>query len=353
MRLISPLQSSELDQVVVITAIFCMIAAYVAVLYTFWRRKTVRWIILVFMLVSIFIAPSFALAAVLGAIFSKIDQSKPLNSNKKLELMMWSVTGGVLVICLTLADLRVIPVLVAIAITIASLAVNGLVGCFIMWCLLGPPRYLEFIQQAKAEQNEVLAAQALRREIKQNKTRNTKATEDSVREAKKLLGPMPESGWQYLDHTIYIQTHARLEFAHPYMRELLSPFLPPDWDCFVDGKMVGLNFATAFYAKRNGVAFVLKQVAAREGRIVRLAEEEQATRPMLHSYQDQGRSVELFATKKSGLFEPEGWTCMVDGQLVGFGFRSLGKAKSNAYLYTRNRLGPRSRAEWPWEEPDC
>jgi hypothetical protein len=73
MRLISPLQSSELDQVVVITGIFCMIAAYLAVLYTFWRRKTVRWIILIFMLVSIFIAPSFAVAAVLGAIFSKID----------------------------------------------------------------------------------------------------------------------------------------------------------------------------------------------------------------------------------------------------------------------------------------
>ena len=79
---------------------------------------------------------------------------------------MWSVTGGVLMIYLTLADLRVIPVLVAIAITIASLAVNGLIGCFIMWCLLGPTRYLEFIKQAKSEQNEVLAAKALRREAK-------------------------------------------------------------------------------------------------------------------------------------------------------------------------------------------
>jgi hypothetical protein len=83
-------------------------------------------------------------------------------------------------------------------------------------------------------------------------------------------------------------------------------FQPPDWSCFVDGKLVGLNFATAFYAKRNGVAFVLKQIAAREGRTIRLAEEEQATRPKLQSYQEQGQRVELFVTEKSGLFVAEG-----------------------------------------------
>jgi len=154
------------DQEVVIVAIACMIAAHLAVLYAFWRRKRERWIILIFTLVSVFIAPTFAAAAILGAAFSRIDRSKPLNSNKKLELMMWSVTGGVFVTCWTLAQLKVIPLWVAIAITIASLAVNGLVGCFIMWCLLGPTRYVEFIQQAKAEQNEVLAARALRRETK-------------------------------------------------------------------------------------------------------------------------------------------------------------------------------------------
>jgi len=117
-------------------------------------------------------------------------------------------------------------------------------------------------------------------------------------------------------------------------------FLPPDWSCFVDGKLVGLNFATAFDAKRNGVAFVLKQIAAREGRIIRLAEEEQATRPKLQSYQERGQRVELFETEKSSL-GPKGWTCMVDGELVGFGIRSRGKAWTNAFLYTMNRLGRR------------
>jgi hypothetical protein len=152
------------DQDVVILAIACMIAAYLAVLYAFWRRKKGRWIILIFTLVSVLVAPTFAVAAVLGAILSKVDQSKPLNSNKTLELLMWSVTGAVFVICLTLTDFRVIPLWLTVGITIASLAANGMIGCFIMWCFLGPTRYLEFIQKAKAEQNEVLAAQALRRE---------------------------------------------------------------------------------------------------------------------------------------------------------------------------------------------
>jgi ABC-type proline/glycine betaine transport system permease subunit len=112
------------DQEIAIIAIAFGIAAYLAVLYAFWRRKRDRWIIFIFTLVSIFIAPTFALVAILGAAFGKIDQSKPLNSNKKLELMMWSVTDGVFVICLTLADLQLIPLWVAIAITIASLAVK-------------------------------------------------------------------------------------------------------------------------------------------------------------------------------------------------------------------------------------
>jgi hypothetical protein len=90
-------------------------------------------------------------------------------SNKKLELLTWSVTGAIFVICLTLTDFRVIPLWLTIGITIASLAVNGLIGCFIMRCFLGPTRYLEFIQTAKAEQNEVLAAQALRREDKRKR----------------------------------------------------------------------------------------------------------------------------------------------------------------------------------------
>jgi hypothetical protein len=159
----------SLDQEVVIIGIACLIVDYLAFLYAFWRRKKGRWTVLFFALVSIFIAPTFAVASVLAAISSKIDQSQPLNSNKKLELMMWSVTGGVFVTFLTLADLKVIPLWGAVAITIASLAVNGLVGCFIMWCFLGPTRYLEFIRQAKTEQNEVLATQALRRENKAQK----------------------------------------------------------------------------------------------------------------------------------------------------------------------------------------
>ena len=177
------------------------------------------------------------------------------------------------------------------------------------------------------------------------------ATEDTIKEARKLSEPVTDqlvdgTVWaeyaNYLGHSIYIQTHKRLEFAHPYIRELISLLLPPDWDCFVDRKKVGLNFATPFYAKRNGVAFVLKQVAAREGRTIRLAEEEQATRPKLHSYQERGQRVELFVTEKSGLFGPKGWTCMVDGELVGFGFRSRRKAWSNAFLYTMNRKSSRA-----------
>ena len=67
------------------------------------------------------------------------------------------------------ADMHSIPFWLTVGITIASLAVKGLIGCFIMWCFLGPTRYLEFIQTATAEQNEVLAAQALRREDKRQR----------------------------------------------------------------------------------------------------------------------------------------------------------------------------------------
>jgi hypothetical protein len=148
-----------------------------------------------------------------------------------------------------------------------------------------------------------------------------------------------ETGWQYRGQTIHIQTHARLEFAHPLFRELFAPLLSPDWDCFVDRKLVGLYFGSAAVARNNGKAFVLKQAMAQEGNPMRLPEEEQVVRPKLVSYKLKGRTVDIFLTKKSTLFEPQGWTCLVDRQLVGFGFRSREKAKSNAFLCTENRLG--------------
>ena len=144
-------------------SMLCLFAAFGAVLYAFWRRKKSRWVALILGVASVFIMPIAAVTAVLVAIVGKIDTTT-LNSNKTLELLMWSVTGAVFVICLTLTDLRVIPLWLTVGITIASLAVNGLIGCFIMWCFLGPTRYLEFIQKAKAEQNVVLAARALKRE---------------------------------------------------------------------------------------------------------------------------------------------------------------------------------------------
>jgi hypothetical protein len=85
-------------------------------------------------------------------------------------------------------------------------------------------------------------------------------TEDPIREAREMIGPMSPNGWRYRGHTIYIQTHARLEFAHPLVRELFAPFLEPDWDCNVDGKLVGLYLASPVFAKNNGTAFVPKQL---------------------------------------------------------------------------------------------
>jgi hypothetical protein len=162
-------------------------------------------------------------------------------------------------------------------------------------------------------------------------------TEDPIREVRgELNGPLSLNGWQYRGHTISIQTHARLEFAHPLVRELLAPWLTPDWDCFVDHRLIGLGFASPVYAKNNGTAFVLKQVNAQEGKPMKLPEEEQAIRPRLVTYKLKGCSVEIFVTKKAQRFEPQGWTCLVDGQLVGFGFRSRRKAQGNAFLY----LGP-------------
>jgi ABC-type proline/glycine betaine transport system permease subunit len=156
------------DQIATLFSVTLMFAAFGAVLCAFWRRKKSRWVALILGIVSVFIVPTAALIAVLVAILGKIDESK-MNSNKKLELLMWSVTGAVFVICLTLTDFRVIPFWLTVGITIASLAVKGLIGCFIMWCFLGPTRYLEFIQKATAEQNEVLATQALRREDKRKR----------------------------------------------------------------------------------------------------------------------------------------------------------------------------------------
>jgi hypothetical protein len=156
------------DQIATLFSVPLMVIAFGAVLYAFWKRKKNRWWVLVCLIATVFITPSAAGAAVLIAILGKIDESK-MNSNKKLELLTWSVTGAIFVICLTLTDFRVIPLWLTVGITIASLAVNGLIGWFIIRCFLGPIRYLEFIQTPKAEQNEVLAAQALRREDKRKR----------------------------------------------------------------------------------------------------------------------------------------------------------------------------------------
>jgi hypothetical protein len=165
-------------------------------------------------------------------------------------------------------------------------------------------------------------------------------TENPIREVRgELNGPISPNGWQYHGHTIFIQSHTRLEYAHPLVRELFAPWLAPDWDCFVDGKLIGLGFASPVYAKNNGTAFVLKQVTVQEGKPMKLPEEEQAIRPKLHSYKREGHNVEVFLNKKAHLFEPQGWTCLVDGQLVGFGFRSRLEAKGNALLYIQKESG--------------
>jgi len=132
-----------------------------------------------------------------------------------------------------------------------------------------------------------------------------------------------ETGWQYRGHTIHIDTHARLEFAHPLIRELFEPLLLPYWSCFVDQKLVGLYFASAAFARNNGKAFVLKQVAAQEAKPMKLPEKDQVIRPRLVNYELKGRGVEIFLTKKSNLFEPQGWTCLVNR-------RSHAKSKPSA-----------------------
>jgi hypothetical protein len=156
------------DQIATLFSVTLRVIAFGAVLYAFWKRKKNRWWVFACLIATLFITPGAAPPAVVIAMLGKIDDSK-INSNKKLELLRWSVTGAVFVICFTLTDLGVIPLWLTVGITIASSAVKGLIGCFIMWCFLGPTRYLEFIQTATAEQNEVLAAQALRREDKRQR----------------------------------------------------------------------------------------------------------------------------------------------------------------------------------------
>jgi hypothetical protein len=151
------------DQLEATLGIACLIVAYAAFLYAFWRRKKSRWVALILGFVGVFIMPMAAVTAVLVATAGQIDQS-PLNSNKTMELLTCSVAGAVFVICLTLTDLRGIPLWVTVGITIALFAVDSLIVSLVMSVFLVPTRYREFIQKAKAEQNEVLAAQALRRE---------------------------------------------------------------------------------------------------------------------------------------------------------------------------------------------
>jgi hypothetical protein len=91
-----------------------------------------------------------------------------------------------------------------------------------------------------------------------------KAMEDTIREARELAGEMPPLGWEYLGHNIYIQAQERFELSHPNIHLLMS-FQPPDWSCFVDGKLVGLNFATAFYV-RAGHGFLSNRTRRRHQR---------------------------------------------------------------------------------------
>jgi hypothetical protein len=90
-----------------------------------------------------------------------------MNSNKRLELLTFSVIGAVFLICITLTNLGFIPLWLAVVIAIASLLVSGLVACLIMWVFLGPTRYLEFIKEAKFQQNTLLAVRDLKREGKE------------------------------------------------------------------------------------------------------------------------------------------------------------------------------------------
>ena len=160
---------------------------------------------------------------------------------------------------------------------------------------------------------------------------------DPIREVRELLGPMPPNGWQYYGHTIYIQTHARLEFAHPLLRRF-APLLSPDWDCLVDGKLVGLFFASPVYAKHNGTAFILKQMMSQEGQTMKLPEEEQAIRPKLHRYKLKERSVEIFLTEKDHPSEPQGWTCLLTGNWWGLGFEVAVRRNRTLSFMLRNRL---------------
>jgi hypothetical protein len=139
------------------------------------------------------------------------------------------------------------------------------------------------------------------------------------------------------DATECIQTHARLEFAHPLLRRF-APLLSPDWDCLVDGKLVGLFFASPVYAKHNGTAFILKQMMSQEGQTMKLPEEEQAIRPKLHRYKLKERSVEIFLTEKDHPSEPQGWTCLLTGNWWGLGFEVVVRRNRTLSFMLRNRL---------------
>src|SRR5258708_19732991 len=146
------------DQIAPLFSVALMVIAFGAVLYAFWKRKNNRWWVFACLIATVFITPGAAGAGVLIAMIGKIDESK-MNSNKKLELLTWSVAGALFVICLTLTDLRVIPFWLTVGIVIASCAVNGLISCFIMRCFLLPTRSLKFFQKHKSEQNHMLPTQ--------------------------------------------------------------------------------------------------------------------------------------------------------------------------------------------------
>jgi hypothetical protein len=151
-----------------ILSIAFTVVAFCAVLYAFWRRKENRWWVFASLIVTIFITVGSCAPAVLFAIAGKIGKSE-MNSNKKLELLMWTIIGTVMVLDLASVDLGFIPLWAAALIAIVILPTGGPIGCFIVMCFLGPTRYLEFITKAKMEQNEVLAAQALGREFRRKR----------------------------------------------------------------------------------------------------------------------------------------------------------------------------------------
>ena len=80
------------DQIATLFSVTFMVVAFGAVQYAFWKRKKNRWWVLACLIAAVFITPGAAVAGVLIAILGKIDESK-MNSNKKLELLTWSVIG--------------------------------------------------------------------------------------------------------------------------------------------------------------------------------------------------------------------------------------------------------------------